>query len=112
MRRRLITGYRFFGTTHQSIFNGQPFFLDSTFENGTARPYQNVGNQVPTYTALHLSRAETQILIIFMLEVLAVLRCHVEYAVCSPTVQDSVSASSSRVKQSEKAFDGAAERLS
>ena len=48
----------------------------------------------------------------FVLEVLAVLRCHVEFAVCSPAVQDSVSASSSRVKQSEKAFDGATERLS
>jgi hypothetical protein len=49
---------------------------------------------------------------IFILEVLAVVRCHVEYAVCSPTFQDSISASFSGVRQSEKAFDGATERLS
>ena len=51
-------------------------------------------------------------MIIFILVVLAVLHCHVGYAVRSPTVQDRISASSSRVKQSEKAFDGATEGLS
>jgi len=104
MQRRLVIGYRFFGSAYQSIFNGQSFCLDSTFENGTGRQCRNVGKQLPTYGALHLTTAETSILIIFIFEVLAVLHCHVGYAVCWPAVQDRISASSSRVKQSEKAF--------
>ena len=111
--RRLVIGYRNFGTAYLSIFNGQQIFSDSNFEDGTGRLYRHVGNKLPNYAALHPTRAETCILITVTIDMLAVLRSHVQYA--DGVYQPSRTAYRLHLQWSsslKKTFEGGTHRLS